>query len=98
MGKTLLVLLFIVVLLVAGGYAALRYMTSVPGQSHQGALPPLTDEERAIAATLKRHIETIAAREHNVRHFDELEKVARYLEATLTAQGYAVGRQEYVAD
>ena len=36
--------------------------------------PPLTDEERALAASLKRHIETIAAREHNVAHYDELEK------------------------
>ena len=71
-------------------------MTSVPGKSYQGALPPLTAEERALATTLKRHIETIAAREHNIAHYDELEKVARYLEATLASYGYTAGRQEYV--
>ena len=46
--------------------------------------------------TLRRHIAAIAAREHNMVHYDELEKVARYLEATLASFGYAVGRQEFV--
>ena len=96
MGKPLLVLLLVVVILAAGGYAALLYMTSVPGTSYQGALPPLTAEERALAATLKGHIEAIAAREHNIAHYDELEKAARYLEAALSSYGYTAGRQEYV--
>jgi hypothetical protein len=96
MGKPLLVLLLVVVILAAGGYAALLYMTTVPGQSYQGALPPLTAEERALAGTLMRHIETIATREHNVAHYDELEKAARHLEATLSSYGYTSGRQEYV--
>ena len=52
----------------------------------------------ALAASLERHIATIAAREHNVAHHDELEKVARYIEATLASFGYAVGRQEFFAD
>lgn len=98
MGKTLLVSLLSIAGLATAGTAALWYLTVVPGQSHQGALPPLTGEERDIAATLKRHIETIAAREHNIRHFDELEKVAAYLEATLKALGYEPYRQEFVAD
>jgi Zn-dependent M28 family amino/carboxypeptidase len=95
MQKFLIALLVLLVALGAGGYAALRYATDVPGQSHQGPLPPLTAEERAIAATLKRHIGTIAAREHNIGHFAELEKVAVYLEKTLGGHGYKVGRQEY---
>src|SRR5262249_16399741 len=41
---------------------------------------------------------TIAAREHNVVHYDELEKVARYIEATLASFGYAVGRQEFLVN
>src|SRR5688572_6181800 len=96
MGKKLLVLLLVVVILAAGGYAALLYMTSVPGKSYQGALPPLTAEERALATTLRGHIETIAAREHNIAQYAELEKVARYLEATLASYGHTAGRQEYV--
>jgi hypothetical protein len=91
----LIALLVLLVALGAGAYAALRYATNVPGRSHQGPLPPLNPEERAIAATLKRHVGTIAAREHNIRRFAELEKVAVYLETTLTGHGYKVGRQEY---
>src|SRR5438094_341006 len=62
-----------------------------------GPLPPLTPEEAALAQSLKRHIAAIAAREHNLDHYDELEKVARYIEATLASFGYTVGRQEFLA-
>ena len=88
----------VVLALAAAGYGALHYMTAVPGKPHRGALPPLTPEEVALAASLKRHIATIAAREHNVAHYDELEKVARYIETALASLGYAVGRQEFLAD
>lgn len=93
-------LLAILVLLafVAAGYGALHYMTAVPGTPYRGALPPATAEEAALAALLERHIAAIAAREHNLAHHDELEKVARYIEATLASIGYAVGRQEFVAE
>ncbi len=84
--------------LAAGGYGALLYMTGVPGEPHRGPLPPLTDEEAALAASLKRHVATIAAREHNVEHHDELEEVARYIEATLKSFGYAIGVQTFVVD
>src|SRR5262245_2054817 len=96
MRTVLIALLVVLVVLAAGGYAALKYATAVPGRSHEGALPPLSAEERAIAATLKRHIAIIATREHNVGHFEELEKVATYLERTLAGHGYTVGRQEYI--
>jgi hypothetical protein len=65
MRKLRVALLLVIVAVVAGGYAALEYATDVPGQSHQGPLPRLSDDERALAATLKRHIEIIAAAEHN---------------------------------
>lgn len=87
-----------VLALVAAGYGALHYMTAVPGKPHRGALPPLTPEETALAASLKHHIATIAAREHNVAHYDELEEVARYIEGALASLGYAIGRQEFLAD
>ena len=96
--KLLLSLLAGLIFVGAGAFGALFYLTRVPGTPHQGDLPPLTTEERAIAATLKRHIETIAAAEHNIARYDELEKVAIYLEATLAALGYTVGRQEFIAD
>jgi len=93
-----LLAILILLALVAAGYGALHYMTAVPGTSYLGAPPPLTAEEAVLAALLERHVATIAAREHNVVHYDELEKVARYIEATLASAGYAVGRQEFVAD
>jgi hypothetical protein len=89
----------VVVLLIAGvGYGALHYMTGVPGKSHAGALPPLTDEEAALAAALNGHIEAIAGREHNVVHYAELEEAARYIEMTLAGFGYQVSRQEFQVD
>jgi hypothetical protein len=86
--------LILALLAIGGGFAALHYMTAVPGIPHRGPLPPLTDEEIALAAALRRHVETIAAREHNLVRHRELEQVARYIEATLASFGYSVGRQE----
>ena len=94
-------LLFFAILIAAlavviGG--AIYYMAGVPGRSYRGPLPPLTDEERALAPRLKGHIVAIASREHNVAHYDELEKSARYIETTLESYGYAVNRQRFDAD
>src|SRR5262245_41177502 len=85
----------VALLLVVIGYAALRYMTGVPGASHRGPLPPLTADEAALAAALRAHVEAIAAREHNLDHYDELEKVARYIEGVLESYGHTVGRQVF---
>src|SRR5262245_45924798 len=86
----------IVVTLIAAGWAALHYMTGVPGTPHRGALPPLTSEEAALAEELKRHITAIAAREHNLAHYAELENVARYIERALASYGYAPSAQNFV--
>jgi len=90
--------LIVLILMLSAAYGALHYMTGVPGKSHSGPLPPLSEDERALAVMLKRHIEAIAAREHNIRRYDELEKAARYIEATLAAYGYSIGRQEFFVD
>jgi hypothetical protein len=95
---SLLVTLVVLALIVGLGYGALHYMTAVPGKPHHGALPPLTMEEAALAVSLERHIASIAQHEHNIAHYDELERVARYIEAMLAAHGHAVGRQEFLAD
>jgi len=88
----------VLILMLAAAYGALHYTTGVPGRSHSGPLPPLTEEERALAVALKRHIEAIASREHNVHRYDELEKSARYIDVTLASYGYSVGRQEFFVD
>src|SRR5262245_58798619 len=92
----LTVVAIVLLLMLGAAYGALHYTTGVPGRSHSGPMPPLTQDERALAVVLNRHIETIAAREHNIRHYDELEKAARYIEATLASYGYSVGRQGFV--
>ena len=93
-----LLLIVLLLTLAAAGYGALHYMTAVPGKPHRGPLPPLTPDEAALAQALARHIATIAAREHNVAHYEELEKAARYIEVTLASFGYVVGRQEFLTD
>ncbi len=34
------------------------YSTSMPGTSHSGPLPPLTDRQRDVATRLERHVAT----------------------------------------
>jgi hypothetical protein len=78
--------------------AGANYLTAVPGVSHQGALPTSTDAEAATAARLLTHIRAIASKPHNVEHYDELEKAARYIEGELTALGYRPVPQIYQVD
>jgi hypothetical protein len=85
------------VLLLALGYGAYHYMLAVPGVAHRGPLPALTPEERDLAARLRRHVEAIAAAEHNLDHYDELEKAALYIERVLEGHGYPVSRQVFEA-
>ncbi len=84
--------------LITAGLGALYYMIGMPGRSYSGPLPPLTDDERTLAPRLKQHIVAIASREHNVAHYDELERSARYIETTLESFGYTVTRQAFDAD
>jgi hypothetical protein len=77
--------------------ALLRYMVVVPGSSWAGPLPPLADDERALAGRLRGHVETIGAREHNVWKLAELEAVAGYVERELASAGYAVRREAYAS-
>jgi len=86
----------VILVLIAIAWGALHYMTGVPGTSHRGSLPPLTAEEAALAESLKRHIATIAAREHNLAHYAELENVARHIEASLASYGYATRAQRFM--
>jgi acetylornithine deacetylase/succinyl-diaminopimelate desuccinylase-like protein len=78
--------------------ALLRYMTVVPGRPHSGPLPALTAEEESLARRLAAHIAAIASRPHNIRHYDELEQAARYIERELVALGYAPSAQVFNVD
>src|SRR5437870_5352600 len=52
-------------------------MTAMPGRSHTGPLPPLSDEGRALAERLHHHVAVLARSERNA----DLETAARYIES-----------------
>lgn len=88
------------VLLAACGIAAAAawYMLWVPGKRYQGPLPAMTAEERTLAESLRRHVTAVASLPHNTYHYDALLGAAGHIEAELARAGYAIVRQEYVAD
>lgn len=72
-------------------------MIRMPGQSHQGPLPPLTDEQRTLEQELHSHVQTLAGQigERNVFRHDRLVMAADYIRTTLADAGYEVRRQPY---
>lgn len=72
-------------------------MILMPGRSFRGPLPPMTDAERALSASLRRDVEMLASTigERNVFRHDALQKSADYLEARLRESGLPVSRQTY---
>jgi hypothetical protein len=80
--------------LAVGGFS---YMFAMPGASHQGALHAMTAEEKKLAARLRQHVTALAGEEHNVAHYPQLEKAARYIEKSLADYGYAIKRQEFAS-
>ena len=79
--------------------AGSRFMTTMPGNSWSGSLPPLTGKERLIHDNLKRHIMELAGRigERNVWHPKALAAAAGYIRKTLEDAGYAVSVQPYIS-
>jgi len=71
------------------------YMISVPGESHRGALAPLTAEERTSRELLQKHVSAIASTEHNTRTPERLEAAARAIESELKSLGYEVRTQAF---
>jgi Peptidase family M28 len=71
------------------------YCLGMPGRSYDGRLPQTTQEEDDLAARLKRHVVEVATAPHNTRHYDNLEKAARYIEDVLASEDYRVVPQPY---
>ena len=74
------------------------WMTSVPGVSHEGPLPPLTPDQTHLAARLGEHVRGVATRPHNTGYPQELELAAVYIERALAASGYDARPQPFQAD
>jgi len=96
--RMVLVLASIVVVVTVLVVAGVRYVTSVPGVAHTGGLPSLADAEAVTASRIRTHIRGIASRPHNIEHYEELEKVAQYIETGLKALGYQPVPQIYDMD
>ena len=71
------------------------YMIAVPGESHRGALAPLSTEERVSRDLLQKHVSAIASAEHNSRTPERLEAAARTIESELKTLGYEVRSQSF---
>lgn len=95
--KIVAIVLGILALLVGAAWAAHWYMLAMPGASHTGPLPPLQAGERALAQTLRQHVEAIASRPHNTAFPEQLEESARQIEQTVTSLGYAPRAQRFMA-
>jgi len=73
--------------------AAAWYSLALPGESHEGPQPPVTDEERDLALRLRRHVEVIAHEPHNLDQPDALARVADYIVQVLSQYGHRPERQ-----
>ena len=72
-------------------------MLHMPGRSHSGPLPPLSEAEAEIKRRLERHVQALAGQigERNLRRAGSLDAAARYLQGTLRDLGFAVEAQEF---
>lgn len=90
-----IVLLAILFGLFLSPFVALRWMTSVPGKSWEGALPPLSPGERDLAGRLRGHVVAIGSTPHNAGHALAYAEAAAHIERALVALGYTVTRQAF---
>ena len=69
-------------------------MFRIPGRSYEGALKPLTIEERDSRDRLRSHVGTLAGTigERNLWRYEALRKAAAYLEQELVASRYDLKR------
>jgi Zn-dependent M28 family amino/carboxypeptidase len=72
-------------------------MFHMPGRSHSGPLPPLSESEAEIQRRLERHVQALAGRigERNLHRAGSLDSAARYLDGILHGLGFAVVAQEF---
>lgn len=92
------ILLGSLVLLVALVWFMGCRISSMPGESHAGPLPPLTGREKALQQELERDVYELAAKigPRNVYVPGKLATAAAFIEEALQQAGYDVGRQDFL--
>lgn len=90
----LMILSVILSILIGWVYFAMIWM---PGDSYRGSMPPLTEQETALQTALQKDVKKLSGEigEHNYSEYKNLVAAANFLDASLTASGYKVQRQEY---
>jgi len=94
------VLLLIIIFTILFGticMIGLKILTSFPGKSYKGDLPPETPEEAFIRSELQHHVKVLAVEigERNFEHCDRLNATADYIEQSFLKNGLSVQRQTY---
>ncbi len=92
-------LLVLILVGLAAGVLAVRYMIAMPGASYTGALPTLTVQEQQLRDRVERHVLRLAGEigERNLWRRAALEQAEHYVVDALQACGYAVEPHEYEA-
>jgi len=83
-----------------GGTGALWWvMVRMPGQSHQGPLPALSEAEQTLAKQLRSDVVMLASEigERNADHPEALEKAGQFVARRLSSAGYQVERYSFEA-
>ncbi len=85
-----------VLVLLAGWW----YMIKLPGRSHRGPLPPMTNQQREIEANLRSHVQTLAGDigGRSTYRPKKLEQAADWVERQLRGMGYPVELQRFECD
>jgi len=73
------------------------FMLRMPGKSHRGPLPPLSDEEAALRERLRTHVVRLASEigERNYQTRARLDEATRTLEASFAEAGLHAERQAF---
>lgn len=84
-------------LIIVGSLLGWHVMIRMPGESYQGPLPPMTEEQRALAQELRDHVHRLAGEigERNMFRYSNLVKAGDYIRERLGAAGYRVKRHTY---
>lgn len=95
--KMLFDMLTMIILSVLFAVVFLIYMTSMPGQSYQGAKPTLDQEGLTLIANTKAHIESLSRNPmgRNLAVIDGLTPAKEYIIQKFTEYGYTVSLQNY---
>lgn len=90
---TSLVLITVVALLAAAAVWCIK----MPGQSVQGELPPLTNEQRRMSERLSEHVRVLAEEigERHYKRMEELNRAADYIYEQFQAMGYVPAVRQF---